>query len=106
MDAEQLQKFLEENEACESARRWATGKSLREAWEQCSECHWLVWLRVTLDRSFDCKSFYKAMREAGFRVLEKPETERADYVRRQIPFSVIEAAILSHRYTPEEGYVI
>ena len=44
MTAEELQTLLKELGACKEAVRWARGKSLAEAWEQCAEPSWMMWL--------------------------------------------------------------
>src|SRR5262245_35150456 len=44
MDAEQFQEKLESLKACSDARNWAKGKSLTEAWDQCENPRWMLWL--------------------------------------------------------------
>lgn len=38
-----LQHLLKNLRACVEARRWAKGKSLKQAWKVCSNPDWLLW---------------------------------------------------------------
>ncbi len=42
--------WLREQGACREARRWAGGKTLRQAWARCPRKAWVNWLLVKICR--------------------------------------------------------
>jgi hypothetical protein len=52
ISAPALTRLLRVSMACEEARKWARGKTLRQAWAQCPRADWMLWLagRVGVDR--------------------------------------------------------
>ena len=44
MNAEQFNNLLVKFGACPDAVKWATGKTLRQAWDECERADWLFWL--------------------------------------------------------------
>lgn len=44
MNTAKFEKLLVRIGACESARNWAKGKSLKEVWDTCERGDWLLWL--------------------------------------------------------------
>lgn len=36
--------WLEKNDACEEAREWVAGQTLRQAWANCPRLSWMLWL--------------------------------------------------------------
>lgn len=44
MTAKQFDELLRRLHACEEARKWATGRTLRNAWDTCGRGDWLLWL--------------------------------------------------------------
>lgn len=53
MNPQELLEWLEAHDACTEAREWVAGKTLQEAWEQCTRPSWIVWLCGTLDITDD-----------------------------------------------------
>lgn len=41
--AKQFEQYLIKIDACPDARKWAKGKTAKEAWEQCHRGDWLLW---------------------------------------------------------------
>lgn len=48
MSAEELRKFLVECRCCKNGLAWASGRTLREAWQQCDYAEWLMWAAANL----------------------------------------------------------
>ena len=46
MTPEQLQTKLIELDACEDARKFCEGKTLKQAWDECTKSDWMLWLMV------------------------------------------------------------
>lgn len=40
----QFRRFLREKGACSDARKWAYNKTMAEAWRDCENANWLLWL--------------------------------------------------------------
>lgn len=47
--AEKFEAYLELRNACYPARDWARGKTLRQAWRQCTRPAWLLWMVTAVE---------------------------------------------------------
>lgn len=76
-----LYQELKELGACSVALAWAEGKSAEQAFKQCDNVHWLLWLLEV----FDHEELAEELRYDSFEVCggghPSRNADRADYVR-------------------------
>lgn len=73
----ELNQRLIELGACEEARKWAKGKTARQAWEQCERGDWLLWWATKEKENTDFRQLTLAKARVAKLVLHLMKDERS-----------------------------